>query len=157
MARRVTGGRVRRWLRTRGGLGVLLGLDRRDFETLAWHAHRRLTRGENDRAEALYRAILVLRPDDLDAKLGLGACLQSKGDLVGAEAAYDEVLDGDPTHPHALTNRAEVRLLGGRIDAAIIDLNAACALPPQLLRRSGLIPRLEALRAIIDDSSRSSG
>ena len=66
---------------------------------LLWQAHRRLLRGAIDEALALYHAALALWPDLADARLGVGACLQSRGDLAGAEAAYSEVLAVDPANP----------------------------------------------------------
>lgn len=148
MGRRITGRRVRRWLRSPGGLSVMLGLSSRDRAALLWQAHRRLVRGAVDEAEPLYHAMLALWPDLVDARLGVGACLQSRGDLAGAEAAYADVLTRDPAHPFALADRAEVRLLLGRVAEAAADLDAAAAIPPRVLRKHGLAARIEALRAI---------
>jgi tetratricopeptide (TPR) repeat protein len=148
MGRRVNGRRVRRWLRERDGLAPLLGLSSRDRDELLWQAHRRLVRGPVDEAEALYQAMLTLWPNLVDARLGVGACLQSRGDLVEAEAAYGEALAIEPANPLALADRAEVRLLLGRLAEAVADLDAATALPPRMLRRHRLAGRVEALRAI---------
>jgi tetratricopeptide (TPR) repeat protein len=148
---RPSGRRVRRWLRLKDGLSTLIGLGPRDRDLLAWHAHRRLTLGAVDEAEALYRALLALWPGLALARLGLGACLQSKGDLEAAEAAYADVLASDPADLFALTNRAEVRLLLGRPHEALADLDTAQSLPPRLLQRSRLTPRLNALRTIALD------
>ncbi len=146
-------GRVRRWLRDRAGLAALLGLPARDREVLAWQAHRRLARGATGDAEPLYRAILALWPDSAEAATGLGACLQSRGDLAGAEACYSDAIALDPASPFALVDRAEVRLLLGRPLDAGRDLDLAAALPPRLLRRSGLVPRIADLKAIARDRS----
>jgi tetratricopeptide (TPR) repeat protein len=148
MARRVTGRRVRRWLRDRAGLAILLGLRSHDRAVLLWQAHRRLTRGAVDEAEALYRALLALWPKLVDARLGVGACLQSRGDLAGAEAAYGEALAVEPNNPFALADRSEVRLLLGRTAEAIADLDAAASIPARVLRRHRLADRVEKLRSI---------
>lgn len=150
MARRIHGGRVRRWLRLgeTGGLAPLLGLSARDRNALLLHAHRRQVRDAIDEAEALYRAILALWPGLHDARLGVGACLQIRGDFDRAEAAYSDVLAVDPANPFALANRAEVRLLLGRNLEASADLNRVTAIPPRVLRRHRLANRITELRTI---------
>jgi Flp pilus assembly protein TadD len=148
MPRPITGRRVRRWLRARNDFSTLLGLSSRDRDVLAWQAYRHLSSGKIEEAEAIYRAMLTLWPALSSALLGLGACLQMKGDLIGAEAAYDEVLTAEPTNPHALANRAEVRLLLDHRVEAQADLDVAQGLPSRQLRRAGLVNRLETLRTI---------
>lgn len=153
MGSRVNGRRVRRWLRGRHGLATLLGLSSRDRTSLLWHAHRRLVRGSVDEALALYHATLALWPGLADARLGVGACLQSRGDLAGAEEAYAEVLATDPANPFALADRAEVRLILGRLAEAAVDLDAAAAIPARVLHRHRLTGRVEALRSIARERS----
>jgi tetratricopeptide (TPR) repeat protein len=153
MGRRVNGRRIRRWLRGRAGLATLLGLSSRDRAALLWQAHRRLERGTFDEALALYHAALALWPDLADARLGVGACLQSRGDLAGAEEAYNEVLASDPSNPFALADRAEIRLILGRVDEAVADLDAVAAIPARILHAHRLTKRVEGLRAIARDRS----
>jgi Flp pilus assembly protein TadD len=151
MGVRVTRRLLRRWLRDKAGLSALLGLKSRERDLLAWEAHRRLVSGSIDEAEAIYRAMLTLWADLPAARLGLGACLQSKGDLDGAEAAYSDVLSAEPNNPHALADRAEVRLLTGRPLDALNDIRAAKALPVRDLRRARLVERVEALRVMAEE------
>jgi tetratricopeptide (TPR) repeat protein len=151
MAVRVTRRRLRRWLRDRAGLSTLLGLKSRDRDLLAWEAHSRLLRGSIDEAEAVYRAMLALWANLPTAHFGLGACLQSKGDLAGAEAEYSEVLLAEPNNLYALADRAEVRLLTGRPLDALDDIRAAKALPARSLRRARLVDRVEALRSMAEE------
>jgi Flp pilus assembly protein TadD len=147
MPRRITRRRLGRWLRGETGLAGLFGLPRDDRDALAWQAHRLFASGRLAEAGRLFDLLGMFWPESAaSARLGRGACRQLAGDLSGAERDYDEALRADPSDPHALANRAEVRLLTRRVAAALADLDAASA----RLRNDGgpsdLARRVEQLR-----------
>ena len=83
----------------------------------------RIAAGAYEEAERLYELLGLLWPDSrTTARLGRGVCLQLRGELAEAERAYDDVLQAEPQNAYALADRAEVRLLTGRKDAARADL-----------------------------------
>jgi Flp pilus assembly protein TadD len=123
--RRVTSRRLARWLQGTCDLADLFRLSKDDLDELAWQAHRLLELGTVDQAERIFELLRTIRPTNAYALTGLGACKQMRGDLLGAERAYSEVLDQDPTNVYALANRAEVRLLCGGRELARTDLAAA--------------------------------
>ncbi len=152
MGSRINSGRTRRWLRKRTGLGALVGLANRDRDRLLWQAHKQLRKNQLDNAAEIYRATLTFWPGDIGARLGLAACAQLSGDLATAERDYDELLHDDPQNPHALANRAEVRILTGQRDRAREDLAALAGLPHRKLRHAGLVNRLEALQKLAGET-----
>lgn len=146
--RRVTWRRLRRWLRSgpTADPAEMLGLDVETREELAWHAHRLFEAGEPAQAERVYRLMSTLWPGHASSQwLGIGACRQALGDLELAEEAYRNCLESEPTNVHALVNRAEVRLLGGRVDQAVADLAAARAKLERGDAGEGLRDRFERL------------
>ena len=148
--RRIAPGRLRRWLRGDLDPAAMLGLHPEARDDLAWQAHRRLQDGRVEEAERIYRLMEALWPPGNSAtRLGLAVCQQARGDLAAAERGYDQVLAEEPGNAYALANRAEVRLLTDRPEAARADLAEALALldrggaPPDLRRR------LERLRELV--------
>jgi cellulose synthase operon protein C len=125
--RPISARRVQRWLGGQLDLASLLGLSADDRDLLAWQAYKRFEAGAIDEASRLFELLAMLSPKGADptGKLGVGACRQARGDLAGAEAAYGEALAADPENPYALANRAEVRLLAGKREAALADLSVA--------------------------------
>ncbi|HEV3162843.1 MAG TPA: tetratricopeptide repeat protein [Isosphaeraceae bacterium] len=145
--RRITRRRLDRWLRGKLDTTGLLGLSADDRAELAWQAHQRFEAGELDQAARIFGLLAHLAPpNDVTGALGLAVCLQAQGSLDEAERGYESVLAADPENLFALTNRAEVRLLIGRLEEARADLAAASA----ILDRGGpadLRPRIERLKA----------
>jgi Flp pilus assembly protein TadD len=119
------GRRLDRWLRGETSLGRLLRLKDRDRDDLASQAYRRVEAEQFDAALRLFELLGRLWPESgTSARLGQGVCAQRLGDFTEAERAYDEVLGAEPRNPYARANRAEVRLLTGRREAARADLAA---------------------------------
>ncbi len=58
--------------------------------------------GDPGTGAALYRRAVALRPEDLERRANLGRTLIRTGDLDGALAAYDEIIDLDADHGDAL-------------------------------------------------------
>jgi len=55
-------------------------------------------RGQPRRAETIYRDLLVARPGDIDARIGLAEALRARGDRAGAAAIADELAASAPEH-----------------------------------------------------------
>jgi len=135
-------------------LGALLLLKKRDREDLAWQAHRRLEAGDFENARRLFELLGRLwGAAENSAMLGQGVCAQRQGDLAAAERAYDRVLDAEPKNVYALANRAEVKLLTDRKDAARADLSVASTCLTDARVEDALRLRVEKLLALADDNS----
>ncbi|MBX6313906.1 MAG: hypothetical protein IRY99_13465 [Isosphaeraceae bacterium] len=157
MSRRLSRRRLGRWLRGELDQASLLGLGVEARADLLWQAYRRLEAGQVAQAERLYQLIDTLWPGDASARLGLGACRQALGDLAGAEAAYGLALTDRPDDAYALANRAEVRLLTSRPEAARADLEAARAWLARADGPADLRERVEALWALADGEGSPGG
>ncbi|OHB74757.1 MAG: hypothetical protein A2Z34_06490 [Planctomycetes bacterium RBG_16_59_8] len=66
------------------------------------------SRGENDRAIALYRKVLELRPDDAASLLGIGNLLLAGGKKEAALEAYLRAQKSSPADPKILNNLANL-------------------------------------------------
>jgi tetratricopeptide (TPR) repeat protein len=118
--------RVARWLRGGSTLAALFGLTESDRDDLLWHAARLLRAKAHDDALRVYDLLGVLWTEaEPSVLLGRGVCLQLRGAFDEAERAYDAVLEAEPENVYARANRAEVRLLQGRNEAAHGDLAQA--------------------------------
>ncbi len=127
--------RLARWLRGRSILAALLGLTESDRADLMWYASRLASGKSPGDAVRLFDLLGLLWPGDEPAVLlGRGVCFQLQGALDEAERAYDAVLQAQPENVYARANRAEVRLIQGRNEAAGDDLTLALA---ALARRKG--------------------
>ena len=73
---------------------------------------------EPQRAYGQYLKAVELKPELLDAKVGLARLYLITNDRPRAEAAVKEVLAADPKHPGALSLQAAVLAAGGRVDEA---------------------------------------
>src|SRR5213075_83835 len=65
-------------------LEQLIDADPEDMDTRLWAARLELRLGRVTRAEAAFRAALAEHPENLDARIGLGAALTRRGDWAGA-------------------------------------------------------------------------
>jgi len=73
-----------------------------------------ITRGEFERAEPLCAQALAVAPDNADAWFMMGALMQARDQLEGAEAHHRRALQLDPGHPRAALAQAIVVLKRGR-------------------------------------------
>ncbi|MDX2035622.1 MAG: tetratricopeptide repeat protein [Isosphaeraceae bacterium] len=115
--------RLRRFLRGRMSVSRLLRLRTADRESCLHLAHALLHRDRIDDARRLYELAKVLWPERVEPYLGRGVCLQLAGEWEAADLEFTRALEIDPDHPHALADRAEVRILMGRLDSARTDLD----------------------------------
>ena len=142
--------RIKRWMQGKLTLGAVLRLKTSDRDDLALQAYRRVEAADFDAARRLFELLGRLWPDaETSARLGLGVCAQRQGNLTEAEAAYGDVLAVEPENIYALANRAEVRLLNDRKEAAQADLTAALTALGKGRSPASLRRRVEALQSLI--------
>ncbi len=117
---------IARYVQSPAGLARLLRVHPDVRDELLWEAAQRLDAGAVDDARMLYTAVLQLWLDSsFDAILGLGACLESEGDLDSAIEIYGSILEAQPENLLARANRADCHLRAGNPGAARDDLAAA--------------------------------
>jgi Flp pilus assembly protein TadD len=147
--RRFSRRRLDRWLRGDLALGALCRLKTRDCDDLTVQAYRRLDAGDFAGAQRLFELLGQLWPGAATtATLGQGVCAQRQGDLASAEHAYDRVLDAEPKNLYALANRAEVKILTDRKEAASADLDSALASLADVKVDGALRVRIEKLKSL---------
>jgi tetratricopeptide (TPR) repeat protein len=85
-------------------------------------------RGDYQKAERVFRGVLVMSPGSGDVYSAIGASLHAQGKPDEAIAYYEKALNACPNEPSAKINRAELFLAKGDREAAIKELNAAIEL-----------------------------
>jgi tetratricopeptide (TPR) repeat protein len=83
---------------------------------------------ETKKAIAAYQKSLTLEPDNLDVERALADALHRDGEDKAALAAYNDVIDGDPTDAAAYLHAAEIQRNEGRPDDALANLKKAAPL-----------------------------
>jgi tetratricopeptide (TPR) repeat protein len=83
---------------------------------------------EIPKAITAYQKSLALEPDNLDVERALADALQRDGQDKAALAAYNDVIDGDPTDASAYLHAAEIERGEGRLDEALSNLKKAAPL-----------------------------
>ncbi len=94
---------------------------------LAIYLSRRFRHAE---AEAAYRRLVELRPDDPQAISALGACIQEQGRPEESIEVFYRALALRPDFPDALANLAMALIAVGRFDAAEAACRRALAVDP---------------------------
>jgi putative PEP-CTERM system TPR-repeat lipoprotein len=102
-----------------------------------------LALGRLDDAERAFREALALRPDSLDARLGLAAVEQGRRNLGAAEAHIADVLARDPTFTRAWLAKGRIELVRNRYAQAEEAFARALDLPSppvadEFIARNGL-------------------
>ncbi|MGE3315998.1 MAG: tetratricopeptide repeat protein [Planctomycetaceae bacterium] len=88
--------------------------------------------GKHSEAEALYRKIIALEPDNALGYIGLGSCRIDQHDLQGAEENYRRAAKLDPKSSMASLGLGSVFLQRDEFEAAIEFYTRALALAPDL-------------------------
>ncbi len=83
---------------------------------------------ETKRAITAYQKSLALEQDNLDVERALADALHRDGQDKAALAAYNDVIDGDPTDASAYLHAAEIERNDGRLDEALANLKKAAPL-----------------------------
>jgi predicted TPR repeat methyltransferase len=87
--------------------------------------------GRLDEAEADYRCVLAVRPDDLGALNNLGTVLRQRGDLEAAAATFRTVVARQPAHAPAWQNLGNVLGQCNQFEEALAAHREAVRLAPQ--------------------------
>ncbi len=77
-----------------------------------------------------YRRLLALTPDNINARISLGVCMQETGDLDNAIDLYETALKSNPDAVDALTNLGLAISTQGHDDKALPFLQRAAQLDP---------------------------
>lgn len=99
--------------------GMRSGDDAANAEKLQQRAVRMQQAGQHAEAEALYREVIAIRPDFVQAHGNLGVALMAQGRSDEAIAAYRRALEIDPEFADATYNLARAVFKKGRNDEAI--------------------------------------
>ncbi|WP_158615435.1 tetratricopeptide repeat protein [Acidipila sp. EB88] len=83
---------------------------------------------ETKHAITAYQKSLSLEEDNLDVERALADALHRDGQDKAALAAYNDVIDGDPTDASAYLHAAEIERTEGRLDEALANLKKAAPL-----------------------------
>ena len=83
---------------------------------------------ETRKAITAYQKSLDLEQDNLDVERALADALQRDGQDKAALAAYNDVIDGDPTDASAYLHAAEIERNQGRSEEALANLKKAAPL-----------------------------
>ena len=89
--------------------------------------------GRTAEAEAAYRALLAVAPEQADALNNLALLLKQRGDFAAAEEAYHESLVARPQVPEVLSNLGVLMLERGRLKESETALRAALEQRPDYL------------------------
>jgi tetratricopeptide (TPR) repeat protein len=99
-------------------------------------------------AASMYRRTLDLKPNSVDAALGLGRSMEELKDLTAARLAYGRAIEIDPSSAEARNDFGVFLSRSGELDRAIEELIQAVRLAPQrsvyhenlgrVLRKKGL-------------------
>ncbi len=114
------------------------------------HASSLLQNGEAAQAESLLACWCEASPGDGWAWFLLGAARHQQGRLEGALAAFEQSIHHDPSHPQALSARAHMLALLGRVAEAVEGYR-------ECLRRSPLDAQLHVNLAIVLEQTGSDG
>lgn len=87
--------------------------------------------GKFEAAQQIFEGLTTLAPNEASFHTGLGAVYQRLEQLDRACEEYDRALSLNERDLAALCNRAEVRLLQGKIDEAAKDLQRIAELDPK--------------------------
>jgi Tfp pilus assembly protein PilF len=109
---------------------IILAKEPRDRDALIARGDGLYTLGQNNKAEAAYRASLAVDPTSARARVGLGRTL-ARTDPHGAEQQFLMALTDDPDNVVALNNLGVVRDLQGRNGEAQEAYRRALAVSPE--------------------------
>ncbi len=113
-----------------------------DAYGVAAAGHRLYERGRYRDAHSLFEGLAMANPYDAYFQSMLGAVAHALGEDDDAQSHYDRAIDLNPDGLYARVNRAQLRLKGGALEAAMDDLEDA-------IRRAGLRALSEAEEKLI--------
>jgi len=102
--------------------------------------------------DAFVNRVLTLDPGSSDARYILGILYADRGDIINAEAQYDEIIHSDPNYIRAYIASGDLAFQVGQTRKAIIRFEEAVALnPEETSYRAGLLLRLAKAHLDVDE------
>ena len=96
--------------------------------------------------------VLTLDPGSSDARYILGILYADRGDMINAEAQYDEIIHSDPDYIRAYIASGDLAFQVGQTRKAIIRFKEALALDPEEMSyQAGLLLRLAKAHLDVDE------
>ena len=108
--------------------------------------------GRYDEATAMFTAYAARKPDNAWGQYMLGLSAWKSGDAAGAEAAFHQALEIDPTHFKSWVNLSRVFLDAGQPDSALDCLDHARALDSTAAEVYRLLGRARSEAGQVDDA-----
>jgi tetratricopeptide (TPR) repeat protein len=105
--------------------------------------------GRFDEAEELLQSLRLMEPENTTVIETLGYVAYSRGDMDGATAAYDQVLEIDPGNVNALYNRAKIADESDELELAADFLRSASVLED---RDAGILELLASVEERLGNS-----
>lgn len=116
------------WGKAADDYTALIALDAHDEEAYYGRAMARLMLGDTIGARLDLETIDHFNPRSAKARLGMAALYKAEGEYAMATELYDALIEANPRNHTLLMQRAEVHYLGGRMGAALTDIDASIAL-----------------------------
>lgn len=114
--------RVARFLSGHLTLAELEGVPKSDQYEMAGVGYTLFSEGRLAAADRIFRGLHALDPYDAYFLTALGSIAQQQNRLDDAEGHYTRALEINPFSIAARAHRAEVRVLAGRVEEAVTDL-----------------------------------
>ncbi len=112
-------------------------------------------RGQLDRAEAAYRAVVAQSPDATEALANLGGLLLTQGRYDEAERNFQAALENQPDHPGLHVNMGNLRRTRGDLEGAENSFRQAIALAPDYAGAHLNLGAVLRLNGALDDAARA--
>lgn len=94
------------------------------------HASRFRQQGDYAKAQSIYKQILTIDPNDVDALFGFGILAQDLKQVDIASAIFSKLIEIDDTYCQAFFQRGRLHSLNKNYSLAIKDFGAALAIDP---------------------------
>ncbi len=117
-----------------------------DIEARRANARAYWNAGRPDEAEALYRQVLALSPQDVGSMEGLGLIAVFRGDEVTARRLYEEALRLEPSRHSAQINLADILHNAGEQDEALKWVRRALVQQPGNALAHFLVGEIQRMR-----------
>ena len=101
-----------------------------DHEARLWIARLHERMGHPDRAEAVYRSVLLENPANIDAMIGVGVTMLARHEAAGAIDVLERAEEMQPQRDVILTALGEAHREAGDTERAIVYLERAVEIAP---------------------------
>ncbi len=120
-----------RWDKALGVLDSLLAENPKNTDVLIFQSRIRLWKKEYDKAEAGWRRVLDIRPNDVEALTGLGDLAFTREDLSGALTFYQHIIQIAPESAAGYFGSSRVFKARGEFQQARAAMQKVMALDPK--------------------------